>query len=257
MQKLYNLLKNYTLEDALILEKQDLQYKALEKLFEKISDKKLFFGLILTNSLVCYQLSSTGEKYWEEFSKSANDYFLDLKFKQCIKDPETNSVLNLFQYSGWQSSKIITFLKQFLPNSKGNKRLLEVKIKRLEKVENFINIFLNKLDYYLENLVILRDELAKTMSQKKDAKTIVFAIKMIMYGISIDKRGKNKDKSKGQSIKDISIPIDSRLTKIFEVYKEDYTDIKLFYYDLSEKLEIPEIHLDAILWVNYNNLIQK
>jgi hypothetical protein len=41
------------------------------------------------------------------------------------------------------------------------------------------------------------------------------------------------------------------------VYKEDYTDIKLFYYDLSEKLEIPEIHLDAILWVNYNNLIQK
>jgi N-glycosylase/DNA lyase len=36
--------------------------------------------------------------------------------------------------------------------------------------------------------VILRDELAKTMSQKKDAKTIVFAIKMIMYGISIDKR---------------------------------------------------------------------
>jgi N-glycosylase/DNA lyase len=43
MQKLYNLLKNYTLEDALILEKQDLQYKALEKLFEKISDKKLFF----------------------------------------------------------------------------------------------------------------------------------------------------------------------------------------------------------------------
>lgn len=257
MQKLYNLLKNYTLEDALILEKQDLQYKALEKLFEKISDKKLFFWLILTNSLVCYQLSSTWEKYWEEFSKSANDYFLDLKFKQCIKDPETNSVLNLFQYSGWQSSKIITFLKQFLPNSKWNKRLLEVKIKRLEKVENFINIFLNKLDYYLENLVILRDELAKTMSQKKDAKTIVFAIKMIMYGISIDKRWKNKDKSKWQSIKDISIPIDSRLTKIFEVYKEDYTDIKLFYYDLSEKLEIPEIHLDAILWVNYNNLIQK
>jgi DNA-(apurinic or apyrimidinic site) lyase len=44
---------------------------------------------------------------------------------------------------------------------------------------------LNNIDYYLENLVILRDELAKTMNQKKDAKTIVFAIKMIMYGISI------------------------------------------------------------------------
>jgi N-glycosylase/DNA lyase len=43
MEKLYNLLKNYTLQDSLKLEKQDLQYKALEKLFEKISDKKLVF----------------------------------------------------------------------------------------------------------------------------------------------------------------------------------------------------------------------
>ncbi|MDR0772333.1 MAG: N-glycosylase/DNA lyase [Candidatus Peribacteria bacterium] len=55
--------------------------------------------------------------------------------------------------------------------------------------------------------------------------------------------------------KEISIPIDSRLTNLFEKYKENYTDISLFYTDLSEKLNIPELHLDAILWVNYNDLI--
>jgi N-glycosylase/DNA lyase len=42
MQKLYFLLQNYTLEDALKLEKQDLQYKALEKLYINIEDKNLF-----------------------------------------------------------------------------------------------------------------------------------------------------------------------------------------------------------------------
>jgi N-glycosylase/DNA lyase len=83
---------------------------------------------------------------------------------------------------------------------------------------------------------------------------------MIMYGISIiesEIQGRFPTSREWQLINQINIPIDSRLTKIFEIYKEDYTDIKLFYYDLSEKLEIPEIHLDAILWVNYNDFIQK
>ena len=248
MQKLYFLLQNYTLEDALKLEKQDLQYKALEKLYINIEDKNLFLWLIIANSIVCYQLSSTWEKYWKEFSKSASDYFLE---QIQGRFPSSREL---------QLTQIITFLKVFLPNSRWNKRLLEVKIKRLEKVEKFISIFLNNIDYYLENLVILRDELAKTMNQKKDAKTIVFAIKMIMYGISIiesEIQGRFPTSREWQLINQINIPIDSRLTKIFEIYKEDYTDIKLFYYDLSEKLEIPEIHLDAILWVNYSNLIQK
>ena len=45
------------------------------------------------------------------------------------------------------------------------------------------------------------------------------------------------------------------INSIFEIYKEDYTDIKIFYRDLSLKLEIPEINLDAIIWVNYEKLI--
>ncbi len=246
MQKLYNLLQNYTLQDALKLEREDPQYKSLEKLYQSLQDKNLFLWLIIANSIVCYQLSSTWEKYWEEFSKSTSDYF-------------SEQIQGRFPSSReWQSIQIITFLKQFLPNSKWNKRLLEIKIKRLEKLEWFIDIFLNNTDYYSWNLIILRNELTNTMNQKKDAKTIVFAIKMVMYGIDIDKRWKKNEKSnKEQSLDDISIPIDSRLINIFGVYKEDYTDIKKFYRDLSIKLDIPEIHLDAILWINYEKLIQK
>jgi DNA-(apurinic or apyrimidinic site) lyase len=254
MTKIYNLLKNYTLEDALNLEKQDLQYKSLEKLYNNIQDKHLFFWLILANSIVCYQLSSSGEEYWEEFSWKTSEYFLEKKEKiQAIFHTSPSLKLNTTGSSEWQLSiNIIRFLKDFLPNSKWNKRLLEIKIKRLEKLKWFLDIFLYKLDYYLENILTLRHDLANGMKQKKDAKTIVFAIKMFMYGMRIV-----GNKNEWKLIYKINIPIDSRLINIFEIYKEDYTDIKKFYSDLSIKLKIPEIHLDAILWCNYKNLIEK
>ncbi|NDK08017.1 N-glycosylase/DNA lyase [Candidatus Gracilibacteria bacterium] len=228
MIKLYNKLKEYTIDDTISLENNDPQYKALENLYSKINDKKQFFSLILVNSLLAYQLSSTGEKYWEEFSICADKYF-------CNKQYDTNNICKFF--------------KDFLPKSKGNKRLLNMKLIRITKIELFLEQFIPNLDNYLDNLAILRDELANAMKQKKDAKTIVFAIKMILYG----KRISNLD-TQINIINQITIPIDSRLEKIFDIYKEDYTDIKKFYRDLSIKLNIPEIHLDAILWLKYKEL---
>jgi DNA-(apurinic or apyrimidinic site) lyase len=94
----------------------------------------------------------------------------------------------------------------------------------------------------------LRDDLALTMQQKPDAKTIVFAVKVFYYWAKI---------VFGDKIfpREIFVPIDSRLTNIFEKYKENYTDIMLFYKDLADKLNIPMLHLDSILWVNYKELI--
>jgi DNA-(apurinic or apyrimidinic site) lyase len=61
-------------------------------------------------------------------------------------------------------------------------------------------------------MIELRDKLAKIMNQKIDTKTIVFAVKMFSYGarniydfISYPK--------------EICIPIDSRLTALFEKYR--------------------------------------
>jgi DNA-(apurinic or apyrimidinic site) lyase len=91
--------------------------------------------------------------------------------------------------------------------------------------------------------------LAKTMKQKRDAKTIVFAVKMFNYW------ARNMFNKIVYFPKNITIPVDSRLTNLFERYKWEYIDINKFYLDLSKKLKIPELHLDAIVWVNYNDLI--
>jgi N-glycosylase/DNA lyase len=43
---------------------------------------------------------------------------------------------------------------------------------------------------------------------------------------------------------------------MFEKYKLDYTNIDKFYEDLAIKTNIPPLHLDAILWVNYEEIMK-
>ena len=95
----------------------------------------------------------------------------------------------------------------------------------------------------------LRDKLSKTMSQKNDAKTIVFAIKMFGYWA-------RNIYDFEQYPEEIFIPIDSRLIALFEKYKEDYENINQFYLDLSDKLNIANLHLDWIVWTMYDELIK-
>lgn len=247
MKELYKNLKNYTLQDALDIEKQDLQYKSLEKLYKNIQNKEIFLSLILANSIVCYQLSSTWEKYWEEFS----NYFSSvIPAKAGIYKNVNSNLINSGSSPEWQNITVDEIIN-FLPNSKWNKRFVETKINRLKKLEPFLVKLNENINFYTKNLVKLRDDLATTMNQKKDAKTIVFAIKMLLYWYTIVNDWKST-----LCPFEIEIPIDSRLTQLFEKYKEDYTDIKVFYSDLSKKLQIPEIHLDAILWVNFEKLMK-
>jgi len=60
------------------------------------------------------------------------------------------------------------------------------------------------------------------------------------------------------------IPIDSRLENLYKKdtlldndAKINTKEIKNFYIELSKKLQIPLLHLDAILWVNYDELIKE
>jgi DNA-(apurinic or apyrimidinic site) lyase len=93
------------------------------------------------------------------------------------------------------------------------------------------------------------------MNQKPDAKTIVFAIKMFSYWA-------RNIFNFNEFPKNITIPIDSRLEKLYKKYSninsEEWVnnkEVKKYYSDLSERLKIPELHLDAIVWVNYDDLI--
>lgn len=222
MEKLYQKLKHFTIEDAYKFENEDRQFIALKKLEKTFNDKNVYLWLIVANSIICYQLSWKWEDYWEEFS-------------------------SYFSWKDFKLNKIILELSNFIKQSKNNRRFVETKINRLKKIDNFLNNFDSK-KYFL-NMINLRDELSFILNQKKDAKTIVFAIKMFSYWSRL---------IFGNHIcpDDIFIPIDSRLKKIFEKYKENYVDEKIFYDDLSKKIWIPPLHLDAILWVNYTKIME-
>lgn len=230
MDDLYNKLKEYNIKKIMEIELLDRQFIALNKLkilkWEKGED--IFLLFIIINSLICYQLSSKWEDYWEEFSIELIKNFQKIKNEDDIYD----------------------FFKDFLPNSKWNKRFINIKMKRVKKILLIYNDFLANYNYYINNIEILRNTIAKAMNQKKEAKTIVFSIKMTLYRLRIISNKFVKAPTT------INIPIDSRLTKIFEIHKWEYVDIKLFYSDLSKKLEIPEINLDSLLWMNYKDIIK-
>jgi len=248
MQELYNKLKKYKLEDAIKIEWEDRQFLALKELkpSPNLSQRERniwttnYLFLIIANALICYQLSWKWEDYWEEFWEHL-----------LITLPPSVSLQGTPLEKGrfvTQKQFILDFFENFLPNSKNNKRFVKVKLKRIEKLLPFFENFIWREEYYYENMTVLRDDLAKIMKQKYDAKTIVFAVKMFSYWA----------RSCFDRViyfpENISVPIDSRLIKIFEKYKWDYLDINDFYSDLSKKVWIPELHLDAILW-NSKDLI--
>lgn len=225
MEKLAKIIWNVSIDDAKKEELKDSQFISLKKLFENIKNKDIYLFLVLANALVCYQLSGKWEAYWEEFS----NYFSDKT--------------DLFE------SNLIDELAVFISNSKNNKRLLEVKKQRLEKLKKFISMFQEKQSFYYENMEILRNDLALLMNQARDAKTIVFAIKMFSYA------ARNYFDKFIEFPYKIEIPIDSRLENIYDIYNENKElKIKDFYSNLSKKLSIPPLHLDAIIWCNYEKL---
>jgi len=222
--KLYKKLSKYSLSEIIEIEKMDRQFIAISDLYKNknINDDDYLF-LLMANALICYQLSGKGEDYWEEFAKTV----------EAIKDLDDDTELK-------------NFLINFVSQSKNNKRLFNAKQKRIEKFFGFYNAFVGKSKMYYDNMELLAKDLASIMKQDKNAKTIVFAIKMFSYG------ARNVFGYVNYFPTSLAIPLDSRLEKIYLTYinKSFYTkkDIQTFYVDLSKKLQIPQLHLDALLW---------
>ncbi|BFI73887.1 N-glycosylase/DNA lyase [Nanoarchaeota archaeon] len=200
---LYNILSKFTIEEILYYEENyDKQYIYLKKLYENIKDKNLFLKLIIINSLLAFQLSYKGEDFWKIFS----EYF----------SKNHNNICENF----------LDFIQKY------NKRYIEIKIKRLKKICEWIKD--KNLLEYKDNLKKLNIDLAKVMDQNIYDKTIVFSIKMFGYGLRIV----------GYEIIypfDIFIPIDNRIGKI----NKD----KNFWINLSKKVGIPLLHIDSVIWI--------
>lgn len=208
LNKLLDILKDFSQKDIEKLEKLDRQYRALEKLYKNLKDEKLFFKLVLINALMSYQLQMKGEDYWEIFSKFFSE----------------NQNINDFE-------RFITLY---------NKRFLNAKIKRLKKViscvEKLFNFYCIK--HFEKNLYLLVKKLSTCLSQKEDAKTIVFAAKMFMYAYKIVYNKKPK------GLENIFIPLDVRLLKI--------SKNKDFWLNLFKNTNFSPIELDVLLWVPQN-----
>ncbi len=228
MDRLYQLIKRFNIEDAIKIEFEDKQFLALKKLYDnkKFSDE-IYLFLIILNSIVSYQLSWKGEDRWEEFSEALISCRLNIK------------------------ENIYSFFEKLLKEGKNNKRFVNFKLNRITKAINFWEKFKNKSYQYYEDMIKLAQDLASFMNQKIDDKTIVFAVKMFWYGARLV-YGKINIYPYW-----LMIPLDSRLKQLYELnfwQKDNEKVIKQYYLNLSHKLNIPPLHLDSILWVKFSSL---
>lgn len=168
---------------------------------------------MVTNAVICYQLSSSGEDYWQEVAE-----FLKNSYPK-------NSQTNL------DAKQMIQKFLEFLPKSTGNKRLINMKTKRLEKFQSFLEIFLKDPEYFYHHQDDFIQTLCKIMKQKMSAKTIVFSLKMFLYA------GRIAYNEKILADKKYPLPIDSRLTKIYLAHNTKKSlKIERFYEILCKKL---------------------
>lgn len=220
-------LKLFDNESIYELEKtKDKQFIVLENLRNNIKsneNENEFLYLIIQNSLVSYQLSWSGENRWEEFANKCEEYF-------------TNKIDN------------VSRRKWILGNCKNNCRLNQMKQKRIEKINNEKDRFTDLVKYE-NNQEMLLELLWKTMNQETKSKTIIFAVKMYIYWMKIIK---NKNI---QYSKNIWIPVDSRLEKIFYYLNwpisKNKSEIYSFFIDLAIDIDICPLWLDSILWIDY------
>lgn len=211
-------INNFESKELYELQQYDLQYIAIKNLYKNIQDKEIFLKIITINSLLTYQLSSTWEKYWLNFS----EYFSKIKIDN-LKDSFTN------------------FLSLY------NKRLLKNRIKRLDKILIFIeNISLKQLLIYWKNQEKLLYDLSYNLKQKQDAKTIVFCMKIFIWWNNII-----WIETKYNPI--IFIPLDNRLSKISQ-HKTFWLEMKT---KSKHPLLLLDSLFFMILWNQIENIKNK
>jgi DNA-(apurinic or apyrimidinic site) lyase len=151
---LVDILSKFSIEEILYFEENyDLQYRYLRFLYKNIKNQDLFLKLIVINSLLAFQLSYKGEKFWKIFSI----YF----------SKHNDDIYNNF----------LSFIDLY------NRRYKEIKIKRLNRIYNWIKD--KDLLIYKDDLVKFNSEIAKVMGQNIYDKTIVFSTKIYGYGLRI------------------------------------------------------------------------
>ena len=210
--------KNIKIREINNIEKKDPQYISINKLHQKMKgrdiDDEKYLRLVVGNAIICYQLSGKGEEYWKEFY----EYFSEKKeIKNEIKE-----------------------LSLCLKKTKYNKRLTNIKMKRLKKLDSIINR-INRNTTLKQLWILLGNKFGK------DKKTTVFSVKMFGYAKRILMKKIEKYPI------EIPIPVDSRIKKITrEITSEDP---KVFWQKIAEKTGISPLNIDSVLWNLYPHFV--
>ncbi|WP_456481288.1 N-glycosylase/DNA lyase [Methanopyrus sp.] len=198
----------------LIEERVDVQYRAIEALAESLPPIDVV-RLTVANALVSYQLSSAGEDWWREFS----DYFRERRPGDIVRE-----------------------YAQFLPRSRGNRRLVRQKLRRLRRAKTFLEgLSWRDVESYYRDMNRLRLDLARTLDADPESKTIVFAVKMFGYALrTITGRFRPYPF-------EIPIPVDVRVERVTRRITDD--DPRSYWSSVARRTGIPPLHLDSVLWV--------
>jgi len=93
---------------------------------------------------------------------------------------------------------------------------------------------------YYSNMVELQRDLAQVLGTRRNAKTVVFAVKMFGYAMRIA-TGEFRTYPM-----EIPIPVDSRIEKL----TKRFGDVKpiSFWNSVARSANVPPLHIDSILW---------
>lgn len=233
IKELVNLLKPYK-NTLKTLYKRDPQYIAIGELLQTRTCSETVI-LVITNAIVSYQLITSGELYWFNFSK----YF---------KENTSNKYLDLFK----------TFLSTYSP------RLLAQKLNRVRKIlESELVLELRKDPLkYCNKIAKLVEKIANTLKVSPFSKTILFAAKMYGYvcdlcstepnywGLSIPLDYRNALLAMMSCIISISEPCkDTYMCSRILVTQKYFRIVQNAWSEVCRELGITCAHLDTFTWL--------
>ena len=240
-------LQQFSFEQIVAIEQQDRQFLALKQAWEAIRKSlsknndinkagDVFLLMVIYNALISYQIAWSGELWREEFSLFLIKEFPALHESFVWENPRFDLWYNL------------------MTTSRYNKRLYNLKVKRLEKFQKFVkplktqslskkwSVFLS----YYQDMNRLLIEIAESMKMSTSAKTMTFAVKMFGYAARL--------------VYDefipypmwIKIPVDSRISLIVKHMGIEWNDeVQKYFQSLAEEFDVPPLHLDSLFWIEY------
>ncbi|ABW01678.1 N-glycosylase/DNA lyase [Caldivirga maquilingensis] len=220
--KLSTVLRELSLSDVLAFEERDPQFIVVKELCTALNNPGLVAVLVAMNSIVSYMLTGRGERHWSYFS----EYFSHNKPSDLCRD-----------------------FKAYVVKSPYLARGREVKVDRIDR---FCRAKLHERLMGLTNLNEAWSLLAGGLHSPINSKTIVFAVKMLYYAY----------RACGINVKppeDLPIPVDYRIATLTKCSGLINAEAKVLaakqnlvqetWGRVAELSGIPQVNLDALLWV--------